>query len=92
MLINSNDERFNKVFNYSKKHVYTHTSLLFAITCRDKYNYNVNIELVQKVDKCYIYGKNKKDNITKGSIIFGKWFRYLFALKEKFPDNKLVKT
>lgn len=91
VLISSNDERFNKVFNYSKKHVYTHTSVIYALQCRDTHGYDVNIELVQKEDNCYIYGKNKKDNITKGSILFGKWFKYLSELKEKFPDNKLVK-
>ena len=91
VIISSNDERFNKVFAYSKNQVYTHTSLLFAFVCQ-KEGYDVNINLVQTANNAYLYGKGKKDNIMKGSNIFCKWYRFLFELKEKFPKNKLVKA
>jgi hypothetical protein len=91
VIISSSDERFNKVFAYSKKHVYTHISLFYAYQCMTKENYNVKIELIEENDNCYLYGKNKKDNIVKGSIVFGKWYKHLFELKEYFPKNKLVK-
>lgn len=89
--ITSKDERFNKVFAYSKKHVYTHTSLLFAFMCQ-KEGYEVNIDLVQTSNNAYLYGKGKKDNIMKGSNVFCKWYRFLFELKCKFPKNKLIKA
>jgi hypothetical protein len=89
--ITSNDKRFKKVFAYSKKHVYTHISLFFAQNCKSKQGYDINIELIQEENNCYIYGKNKKDNIIKGSVIFGKWYKYLFELKEAYPKNKLIK-
>jgi hypothetical protein len=86
----SNDERFKKVFAFSKSNVYTHTSLMFANACKIKEGYDVNMELIKEENNCYIYGKHKKDNVTKGSIIFGKWFKYLFDLKETFPDCKVI--
>jgi hypothetical protein len=89
--ITSNDERFNKVFAYSKKNVYTQISILLAMHCKTKENYDVNIEVIQGENNCYVYGKHKKDGLTKGSIVFGKWFRHLFKLKEAYPDNKLIK-
>jgi hypothetical protein len=89
--ITSNDERFNKIFAYSSKHVYTQISIYLAVHCKEKEQFDVNIEIIDEENNCYVYGKNRKDNITKGSIIFGKWYRYLFKLKEQFPKNKLVK-
>ena len=85
--ITSNDERFNKIFAYS----YTQISVYLAVHCRDKEKLNVNIEVIDEENNCYVYGKTMKDKVTKGSIIFGKWYRYLFQLKEKFPKNKLIK-
>ena len=88
--ITSNDIRFKKVFGFSKKHVYTHTSLFFALMCKNKEGYNIDIELVLEQNNCYIYGLNKQDGITKGSNIFGKWFNYMFQLKEKYPECKIL--
>ncbi len=58
--------------------------------CKSKEKYNIDIELIQEQNNCYIYGSNKEDGITKGSNIFGKWFRYMFELKEKYPECKLL--
>jgi len=88
--VTSNDERFKKVFGFSKKHVYTHTSLMFANMCKSKEGYNIDMELVKEENNCYIYGKHKNENITKGSIIFGKWFKYMFDLKESYPECKVL--
>jgi len=91
MNITSDDERFKKVFLFSKDKVYTHISILFAMMCRDKEKFDVNIELIQEENNCYIYGKGAKDNIVTGQSIFGKWFKHLIALKNELPKNKLVK-
>ena len=58
--------------------------------CKNKEGYNIDIELIQEDNNCYIYGLNKEDGITKGSNIFGKWFNYMFQLKEKYPECKLL--
>ena len=55
-----------------------------------KEGYNIDIELIQEQNNCYIYGSLKEDGITKGSNIFGKWFRYMFELKEKYPECKVL--
>ena len=84
MKITSNDIRFKKVFGFNKKNVYTHTSLFFALMCKIKEGYNIDIELVLEDNNCYIYGKNKDGNITKGSNIFGKWFKYINLILKDF--------
>ena len=86
----SDDIRFKKVFGFSKKNVYTHTSIMFALMCKNKEGYNIDIELIQEQNNCYIYGSLKEDGITKGSNIFGKWFRYMFELKEQYPECKVL--
>jgi hypothetical protein len=89
--VTSNDERFKKTFAFCSKNVYTNTSLYYAYQLKTKEGYNVNFELIEEENNCYLYGKYKKDNITRGSIVFGKWFGYITELKEKFPKNKLIK-
>jgi len=89
--ITSNDESFNKIFNYSKCDVYTDISILLAHQCQ-KLGMNVKIELTHdEYPNCYLYGKTKKDNIMYGHNVFNKWYNVLFALKDKFPKNKLIK-
>ena len=88
--ITSNDIRFKKVFGFSKNNIYTHTSLMFANMCKTKEGYNIDMQLVLEDNNCYIYGKNKDGNITKGSIIFGKWFKYMFELKEAHQECKIL--
>ena len=60
---------------------------MFANACKI---YEANMELIKEENNYYIYRKKKKDNLTKGSIIFGKWFKYLFDLKEIYPDCKII--
>jgi hypothetical protein len=86
--ITSNDEKFKKIFAFSKENVYTHTSVLFAIKAI-KEGFDVNIELSNDDVNCYIYDRSI---IIKGSTVFKKWYDCLYKLKEKFPKNQLVKT
>lgn len=88
----SNDIRFKKIFAFSNKHVYTNISLVFAMMCKTKYNYDINIELIQCENNCYIYGSNSKEHITTGNNIFGYWFDVIKGLKERHPKNKLIKN
>lgn len=95
VLIVSNDNRFNKVWNYNPRQVYTNYSLAFANKCK-KQGYKVDIHLIQCENNCYIYGElDKKDEnktgVIKCSKVFHKWYDYLFELKQEFPKNKLVK-
>lgn len=88
--ITSSDSKFNKVFAYSKYDVYTHFSLLFAQQCQN--DFNVNIELINDGEpNCYTYGKVKADGLISSKDIFGKWYKVLIKLKNKYADNALVK-
>lgn len=86
--ITSNDKRFIKVFGFSKKNVYTNISLIFAMECKTKFNYDINIELIQEPNNCYIY----EECITTGNVIFGYWFDIISGLKQRYPNNKLIKN
>jgi hypothetical protein len=86
--ITSDDYRFKKIFGFSRKNVYTHTSLFFAMYCIREEGYDVKIELINEMINCYIY--DKKD-IVSGCTVFSYWHKMLFQLKEKFPKNKLIK-
>ena len=76
---------FNKLFKYSRKHIYTQYSLLFAFKHQEEFN--VKIDLLQDVD-AYLY--DDKDVVDSRSI-FGTWYDKLMVLAEKYPKNKLVK-
>ncbi len=86
--ITSNDIRFKKVFAFSKKDVYTNISLIFAMECKTKFGYDINIELLQHENNCYLY----EESITTGNIIFGYWFDIMAGLKQRYPKNKLIKN
>jgi hypothetical protein len=64
-------------------------SLYLANQCKVTHKMNVQIELIEANNNCYVY---EKENNVKGSNVFRKWSKYLFKLKEKFPKNKLIKT
>lgn len=94
--ITSNDERFNKIFNYSAKHVYTNLSLRFAIRCKEQ-GYKVDINLIDCDNNSYIYGKLDKQHcnvtgVVRSSNIFHKWFGVLTNLREELSNNKLIKV
>lgn len=86
--ITSSDERFNKIFGYSKQHVYTDISLGFAVECKYKYGYDVNLELIDEPNNCYIY----ETGVTTGNIIFKFWYDTFMGLKQRYPKNKLIKN
>eukprot|EP01038_Epipyxis_sp_PR26KG_P017274 gene17274-23822_t len=86
--ITSNDKRFKKIFRFSKTNVYTNISLVFAMECKTKYNYDINIELIHETNNCYLY----EECITTGNIIFGYWFDIMSGLKKRYPKNKLIKN
>jgi hypothetical protein len=64
---------------------------MFALMCKNKEKYNIDNELIQEQNNCYIYGSNKEDGITKGSNIFSKWFNYIGSLKEIPECKSLIK-
>lgn len=91
--ISCNNKNFNKAFAYSKDHVYTNTSLMFAF--KHQKEFNVNIQLSTRPNNCYTYGflttKANPTGVIKCSHVFHKWYNYLFELKQAFPKNGLVK-
>ncbi len=90
----SNDERFNKVWSYSKKHTYTNISLAFALRCQ-KLGFKVKMTLIDEPNNAYIYGKKGKiggdTGVISSSTLFGTWWNPLSTLRESLPNNKLVK-
>jgi hypothetical protein len=83
----SNDENFKKVFSFSHQQTYTHTSLMFAIKHKDKFNVTINLIQDDKPN-CYIY--DDKYVIT-GYETFGQYADIMIKLKDLFPKNALVK-
>lgn len=84
--IESKDINFNKIFSYSQHDIYLHESLKTAL--RYQKQFDVKIELYHDGPNCYLY--NKAD-LVSGQKVFGKWFKVMKQLKEKFPKNVLVK-
>jgi hypothetical protein len=83
--ITCNNDDFSKLFNYSKANTYTNHSLYQAY--KYKKTYNIEIELIKdNKPNALIY-----DEYLTGHQIFGEWHKTLFEIKNKFPDNKLVK-
>eukprot|EP01038_Epipyxis_sp_PR26KG_P014303 gene14303-19184_t len=83
--ITCNDKNFHKIFAFSKENAYASLSLQDAR--KHQKEFNVNIELIQNgKPNCLVY-----DKIIKGKEIFGIWFEKLYALKLKYPKNKLIK-
>ena len=82
--ITSKNDNAKKIFAFSKYDTYTHSSLLFAMMNKEYFN----IELIQD-DKpnAYVY-----NDIITGDKVFGKWYETLIKLRERFPNNKLIKT
>lgn len=85
--VESDDERFNKVFAYSKDHHYTHFSLNFVKYYNKKYNGNVKLTLIG--NKCLKYRYEK--SLIKSSDMFKLWYYKMKDFKEALPNNKLVK-
>lgn len=83
--IECHNDEFLKIFKYSKKHIYTHYSLLFAI--KHQKEFNIKIELLKDYD-AYLY--DQKD-LVKAHELFGSWFKRILDVKNAFPKNKLAK-
>jgi hypothetical protein len=88
MNISSNDERFKKIFQFNKNNVYVNQSILSAYQCQEN-GMDVTIDLIcDGQPNAYIY---KEHDIVEGAHVFGKWYKCLINLKNKFPKNKLIK-
>ena len=85
--IECDDDRFLKIFKYSKKNVYTHYSLLFAIQHQQEFNIRINLD-TDIENNAYIY--DEKD-LFYSHELFGNWFETLIECKKKYPKNKLIK-
>ena len=84
----SNDDRFNKIFSYSKDNHYTHTTLNFVMNIYNKYH-GGNVKLTLLSNKCLKY--KDKSKIIESSQVFSKWYHASVDLKTKYPSNKLIK-
>jgi hypothetical protein len=85
--IDCKNDDFNKIFNYSKKNVYTSYSLEFAL--KHKKEFKVSITLNTELEyNAYLY--NEEDLVLSNEL-FGEWFSKLYSFKEKYPKNKLCK-
>ena len=85
--IHSNDDLFNVMFMYSEDDVYTSYSLKFCL----KYQklFNIQIELSENLPNAYIYTLKKA--CISGDKVFTIWSDKLDKLKEKYPNNGLIK-
>ena len=94
--VESNDENFNKIFSYSKDDHYTHYSLNFVLDYNKEYGDTVLLTIVNR--ECLVYEDDRTDDnkydgsIVKNSYVFGKWFDKLRELKDKYPDDQIIKN
>jgi hypothetical protein len=86
--ISCDNENFNKIFSYSKKHTYDNKALYQAMKYKDEYDIKIELNTDLKYN-CLLY--NGSDCVT-GKRIFEKWFNWISELKTEFPKNKLVKA
>jgi hypothetical protein len=84
------NSKFTNIFNFSKEHHYTSTTLNYLMGIKD--DYGLEFELL-KPDETYDYNALIYDetSLMRGRDIFKDWFKSLETLKKKYPDNKLVK-
>lgn len=86
--ITCHDKRFNKIFSFSSNNHYTHYSINFCLKHKKQFNISFEIQDLQKEFNCLVY--EDKDLINTNQI-FSDWFNKLLAIKNQFPNNKLVK-
>jgi hypothetical protein len=72
------------VFAFSKHGYYTHYSLILA-------NSRKSLKLRIQLETACEYNALLYDDLRDTADIFGKWFQEMQSLKEKLPQNKLVK-
>ena len=85
--VQSNDERFNKIFAFSKDNYYTHYSLNFVKYYNKEYNGDIKMTVLS--NKCLKYRFNNELKIS--GDIFKIWYRVLKDLRKELPNNKLIK-
>jgi hypothetical protein len=83
--ITSDDENFEYIFCKSQKDYYTNITLNYLLEIKEQFN--IKMEMIQDEDyNAFIY-----DEYITGKEIFGKWYDKIIELKNKFPNNKLIK-
>ena len=85
--ITTDDQRFKKIFSFSRNNFYTHYSLKLAHKYKDIFN--INMELI--IDDKYNALIYDDENLVQSKEVFQTWFNFLSDLKQKFPKNKLIK-
>lgn len=87
--ISCDDSNISKVFAFSKQNVYHSVSLKFAMELKEKYNFNMKIELNTDAKyNAYVY---TYEDLVKSKNVFSKWYTKIVDLKKRFPKNILIK-
>lgn len=89
MKITYKNTDFTNIFNFSKMNHYHSTTLNYLYTVKDKYG--LEFELLTDDDydyNAYIY---EYKDLIQGKKLFNNWLKVLETLKEKLPNNRLVK-
>ena len=87
IIVKSDDENFNKVFEYSKHNVYTSNDIRFIRVCQETMKITIDINMDCEKN-AYIYNK---DSLNSPHVIFQHWFKKIIELKKEFPKNMLLK-
>lgn len=87
--ITYDNEKFTNIFNFSKLNHYTSSTLNHLYKIRN--DYGLKFELLK--DDQYNYNALIYDEkcLIKGQKIFSEWLKSLTIIKEKFPNNRIVK-
>ena len=85
--ITCNDNYFKKIFAFSPRHIYTHSSLQQAMKYKKQFNVTIALFLDGKPN-AYLY---KDKHLVQCNDIFRNWFDKLYIIKEAYPKNKLIK-
>lgn len=76
----------HKLFNFSKKHYYTHIDLKYALFLQSRYK-KFNVKLICDGEPNMIY----YSKFIKAKSIFGAWYNHFYNAKSKVKKNSLVK-
>lgn len=74
------------LFSYNTDNHYTHYDILFINELITKYNYDIEIKLIDTKINAYVY-----DSLISGDKIFGNFNNKMKLLKNKYKKNRLVK-
>lgn len=87
VIIECYQEDFIKIFKFSTNNTYTHYSLAFAFMYQSEYDIKITLNETDEYN-AYLYND---DDLMETKDIFGDWFNKLIAIKNDFPENRLVK-